>query len=80
MVIRMKTTLIIDDVLMARVKRAAGEQGKTISAYVETALRTFLRMRHRDGGDLPPLPAFDGGGCVVDVADRDALYGAMERR
>ena len=27
-----------------------------------------------------PLPAFDGGGCVADVADRDALYQAMEGR
>ncbi len=29
---------------------------------------------------LPPLPAFDGGKLLVDVADRDALYRAMEGR
>jgi uncharacterized protein (DUF433 family) len=27
---------------------------------------------------LPPLPTFDGGAPLVDVADRDALYEAME--
>lgn len=27
---------------------------------------------------LPPLPSFDSGGTLVDLADRDALYAAME--
>ncbi len=27
---------------------------------------------------LAPLPTFDSGGALVDVADRDALYKAME--
>jgi hypothetical protein len=30
------------------------------------------------GGDIPELPTFDGGGTLVDIADRDALYRAME--
>lgn len=29
---------------------------------------------------LPPLPSFQSGGALVDVADRDALYDAMEGR
>ena len=29
---------------------------------------------------LPPLPTFRGGGALVDVADRDALYEVMEGR
>jgi hypothetical protein len=29
---------------------------------------------------LPPLPSFDGGGALVDIADREALYRAMEGR
>jgi hypothetical protein len=28
----------------------------------------------------PPLPTFRSGGMLVDVADRDALYQAMEGR
>jgi hypothetical protein len=27
---------------------------------------------------LPPLPTFDGGGELVNIADRNALYDAME--
>jgi hypothetical protein len=29
---------------------------------------------------LPDLPTFDGGEPLVDIADRDALYNAMESR
>lgn len=79
MVFRMKTTLNIDDTVMARLKREAARSGRTMSELVETALRTLLRTRAtRD--ELPPLPAFDGGGAMVDIADRDALYRAMEGR
>ena len=27
---------------------------------------------------LPPLPSWNGGGELVDISDRDALYRAME--
>jgi hypothetical protein len=30
--------------------------------------------------DLPPLPSFQSGGALVEVADRQALYEAMEGR
>lgn len=75
----MKTTLIIDDSVMARLKRESARQGKTISELVESALRLFLRKR-LSSIQLPPLPKFDGGGAFVDVADRDELYRAMEGR
>ena len=79
MVFRMKTTLIIDDGIMKRLKQEAAGQGTTISELVESALRLFLRRSPR-AKELPPFPEFDGGGCSVDVADRDALYQAMEGR
>jgi hypothetical protein len=44
---------------------------------VETALRLLLRSQ-RKRGTLPPLPTFHGGRELVDIADRDALYRAME--
>jgi hypothetical protein len=77
MVIHMKTTLVIDDRVMARLKREAARTGKTMSELVETALRRLLQSRP-DPVDLPELPTFDGGGAMVDVADREALYRAME--
>jgi hypothetical protein len=50
-----------------------------MSELVETALRKMLQQR-REREALPPLPSFDSGGALVDVADRDALYRAMEGR
>ena len=76
MVSRMKTTLNIDDTVMARLRREAARTGKTMSALVETALRQLLESKA--DVRLPPLPSFHGGELLVDVADRDALYRAME--
>ena len=75
----MKATLNIDDTVMAQLKREAVWQGRTMSDLVESALRrSFKANRKRE--PLPPLPSFDGGGALVDIADRDALYQAMEGR
>lgn len=75
----MKTTLNIDDTVMAELKREAARQGRTMSELVETALRLLLRSRRRREV-IPPLPTFHSGGTLVDIADRDALYQAMEGR
>ncbi len=77
----MKTTLNIDDSVMARLKRESARQGRTMSELVEAALRLFLRLsKKRQPESLPELPLFDSGGALVEIADRDALYGAMEGR
>jgi hypothetical protein len=73
----MKTTLQIDDEVMRRLKREAARQGKTMSELVETALRRLLEAPPARA-PLPPLPSFHGGAELVDIADRDALYRAME--
>lgn len=75
----MKTTLNIDETVMRRLKREAARQDRTMSELVETALRLFLQRTPKQDA-LPPLPAFDSGGELVDIADRDALYQAMEGR
>ena len=64
---------------MAQLKREAARQGRTMSELVETALRLPLPRPAASGG-APPLPTFHSGGALVDVADRDALYQAMEGR
>ena len=79
MVSHMKTTLNIDDTVMAQLKREAARQGRTMSELVETALRLLFGAK-RAPTDLPPLPTFRSGGHLVDVADREALYHAMEGR
>ena len=79
MVSHMKTTLNIDDTVMAELKRQAVRQGRTMSEMVETALRLLLRSNRRQA-ILASLPSFHSGGALVDIADRDALYQAMEGR
>ncbi len=79
MVFHMKTTLQIDDKVMARLKREAARQGRTMSELVETALRGLFRAR-KEPVRLAPLPTFRSGGALVDISDREALYRAMEGR
>lgn len=79
MLCHMKTTLNIDDSVMAELKREAARQGRTMSEMVETALRLLLRSQ-RKRGTIPALPNFRSGGALVEVSDRDALYHAMEGR
>lgn len=81
MVLCMKTTLNIDDSVMTRLKEEAARQGRTMSEMVESALRLLLQSsQSRRESELPALPSFRSGGHLVDVADRDALYEAMEGR
>ena len=75
----MKTTLNIDDSVMRLLKREAARQGRTMSELVETALRLMFRAK-RGRAALPRLPEFRSGGHLVDIADRDALFQAMEGR
>ena len=79
MLSHMKTTLNIDATVMAQLKREAARQGRTMSELVETALRLLFHSQKKRE-DLPPLPTYHSGGALVDVADRDALYQAMEGR
>ena len=75
----MKTTLNIDDTVMAQLKREAVRQKRTMSDLVETALRNLFH-RQRETSAVAPLPTFTSGGSFVDIGDRDALYQAMEGR
>lgn len=76
----MKTTLIIHDKIMKRLREEAAKRDTTISELVEAALRLMLERKRGDTTDIPPLPSFDLGGAYVDISDRDALYQAMEGR
>jgi plasmid stability protein len=79
MVFHMKTTLNIDDRLMARVKQEAARQGRTMSEFIESVLRLALQSRS-EKPPLKPLSTFAGGAFRVNVADNDALQDLMEGR
>lgn len=73
----MKTTLNISDAVMERLREESARTGRTMSELMETALRRLLDEPAPEAA-LEPLPSFAGGRARVDVADRDALYDAME--
>ena len=76
----MKTTLNIADSVMQRLREEAARRGTTMSTLVEAGLRRLLAEPSQS--DARPakqqLPAWNGGGELVDLSDRDALYRAME--
>jgi hypothetical protein len=80
MVFHMKTTLVVNDTIMKRLKAEAARQGLTISELVESALRRLLDTPRSKQTKLPPLPSHNLGDALVDIADREALYQAMEGR
>ena len=79
MVIWMKTTLNLDDSVMALLKREAARRGCTMTDLMESALRLLLASK-TSPRPLTPLPSFKSGGARVEVADRETLYDAMEGR
>ena len=76
---QVKTTLKINDTVMALLRREAVRRGCTMSELVENALRLLLERRPKKRTPAP-LPVFSMGAELVDVSDRDALYDAMEDR
>ncbi len=75
----MKTTLVLDDALLAKVRERARREGVSMSSVVEEALVRMLAGEPAHGGPaLVDLPTFHGGELLVDIADRNALYDAMD--
>jgi hypothetical protein len=79
MVFHMKTTLNIADPIMEQLKKEAARQKRTMSELVEAGLRLLFQSAKKSK-DIQRLPTFRSGGILVDVADRDTLYQAMEGR
>ena len=79
MVNLMKTTLVIDDTVVRRLRQEAARRGVTMSELVEAGLRRVLAEPMAAQEPLPALPRWDGGGVRVDVADRDALLALLDR-
>lgn len=77
MFFHMKTTLMIPDHVFRELKRRAARRGETLSAVVAEALRRGL-AEPEAVAELAPLPVVRMGRPKVDLADRDALYRAME--
>jgi hypothetical protein len=79
MVNHMKTTLVIDDTVVRRLREEAAKRGVTMSELVEAGLRRVLDEPTAPREPLPALPRWNGGGARVDIADRDALHSLLDR-
>lgn len=79
MVNHMKTTLVIDDTVLRRLREEAARRGVTMSELVEAGLRRVLDEPDASIEPVPTLPRWNGGGARVDVADRDALHSLLDR-
>lgn len=78
----MRTTIRLDDRLLAEVKQFAGRTGRTFTAVVEDALRETLARGRKPKAKraLMRLPTFRGNGLLpgVDLDDSAALLDLME--
>lgn len=78
----MRTTIRLDDQLLADAKQLAARTGRTLTAVIEDALREALA---RSAQPTPPrrfkMPTFRGDGLQpgVDLDDSAALLDMMER-
>ena len=78
----MKTTLEIDDRLLARAKRHAVTHGTTLRAVVEDALRARLTPRSEARATYRFTPPTRAGTRppAIDISDRKALYDLLDER
>ncbi|MFM1904372.1 MAG: hypothetical protein RLZZ440_2272 [Planctomycetota bacterium] len=78
----MRTTLDIDDHLLAAARRQAAERGTTLTAIVEHALAAALARRAAAGKPFRLKWKTHRGRMLpgVDVTDRDRLFERMEGR
>jgi Uncharacterized protein conserved in bacteria (DUF2191). len=79
----MRTTIRLEDSLLAEAKQLAAHSGRTLTAVIEDALRTSLaRGRVQARSPRPELPVFEGGHLMpgVDLDDSAALLDRMEGR
>jgi hypothetical protein len=75
----MRTTLRLDDALLAEAKRRAIERGTTLTAVIEEALRQALAPPRRRSA-RPVVPTYRGSGLQpgVDLDDSADLLDRME--
>jgi hypothetical protein len=77
----MRTTIRLDEDLLARAKALAARTGRTLTAVIEDALRAALaQARPARRREPTPLPTFGSGGVRsgVDLDDSAALTELME--
>lgn len=79
----MRTTVRLNDALLAQVKQEAARRGETLTALIEQGLRLVLTRahepKHRRRVTLPTCRATGGVLPGIDLDDTSAVLDAMER-
>ena len=78
----MRTTIQLDDQLLAEAKQRAAQSGRTLKAVIEDALREALARRDHPGpATRVRLRTFKGRGLQpgVDLDDSASLLDLLER-
>jgi hypothetical protein len=74
-----RTTLLLDDNQMVRLKNLARAQGRTMTDLINEFIAEGLAARAAPKPEQAlNLPVFDMGRPRVNLADREALEGIME--
>ena len=76
----MRTTVSIDDHLLAEAKQVAARTGRSLGDIVDDALRVLFTPRGPQPPVVPELPVFGGGGLLpgVDLEDKDGLSALLD--
>ncbi len=76
----MRTTVNVDEQVLAEAKQLAARTGRSLSALVEDALRQALARRPAPAHGRPTLPLFGGDGLQagVDLDDSAALLDLLD--
>jgi len=79
----MQTTLRMDDDLIRRAKARAAEEGESLTAFIEEAVRRRLEARlSAMTAERPSIPTFAGGGGLlfgVDLDDTASITDLMDQ-
>lgn len=75
-----RTTLVLDDGLMAELRRRAAAEGRTLTELVERVLRLGLEAAAAGRRSRVRLPSYDLGPFLADASDREALRAVLGPR
>lgn len=79
MLVCMRATINLPDALAEAAKARARAENRTFTSLIEEGLRSVL-SRAAEPAPADPLPAYGDpqGRFLVDISDRDALWGALD--
>jgi hypothetical protein len=78
----MRTTIRLNEALLAEAKKLAADTGRSLTSVVEDALREVLSRRKRSRRAAARLPVFKGRGLRpgIDLDNTADLLDVMENR